>query len=73
MKPINSLKAKIGILEIAEELARIEHIQNFVDNITHLYPDKEMTLFEWWETYLAWGEVSTEKDMDMFYGDDEDG
>jgi hypothetical protein len=67
MIKMGSQDAKVGLLEIAEGLAKIENIQRFVDNINHIYPNKEWTLFEWWETYLAWSELATEKDMEIFY------
>ena len=67
MNKIGSQEAKIGLLEITEDLVKIEHIQAFVDNINHLYPSKEWTLFEWWKTYLAWSELATEEDMGRIY------
>lgn len=67
MNKISSGAAIVRLLDTAEDLANIEHLQAFIDNISHLYPNKEMTTFEWWETYLAWSEVGTEEDMERYY------
>jgi len=69
MDKIGSAKAKEKLLEIAEDLANISSIQAFVDNMMNAKLDREMTPFEWWETYLAWSEVSTENDMENYYGE----
>lgn len=55
------------LLEIVKTLANEEHLEAFISNMKHL-DVQDQTLFEWWETYLAWSEVGSAEDMEEFYG-----
>lgn len=53
--------------KISKDLANVEHLQNFINNMLD-HNNRYLTPFEWWTYYLAWSEVSTREDMENYYG-----
>lgn len=66
MDDMTSSEAMEFLLKVSEELADIKHLQTFMENVRERQQD--MTPFGWWESYLAWSEVSTRGDMENYYG-----
>ncbi len=65
---MNSSRARVLLSDIANELANPGLLDSFIANMEHLPKvDKDMSPFEWWETYLAWSELNSEEDMERYY------
>lgn len=65
---MDSSRARALLSEISNDLANPGNLNSFIKNMENLPAiNKDMSAFEWWETYLAWSEVGTEEDMERYY------
>lgn len=61
-------RARKLLSDITNELAVPGNMDSFLENMYTLHGvHKDMSAFEWWETYLAWSELGSEEDMENYY------